>query len=534
MCVALVAATASASGAGTAAGPTRGGTLRIAYTSNLSTLDPAQAYTDDWWLINGTIYNGLYQFDRNGRPQLALTAAPPTISSDGKTWTFKMRTDARFSNGQPVTAGDLAYSITRSLDPHLKPAASWGEGFDATVFQGAQDFVSGKAKSVSGIQVLDAHTIRFKLTAPDPVFPYLLALTFNMAMPKAVVSKESADAVARNPIGAGPFMLQSWTRGSQAVLVRNPYYFRKDRPYVDKIVVYENVASNLITLRIQKGEIDGFGNDQEVAAPDIHQIQGDPKYADYIVTAQPAVAVYLDLNVHMAPLDNLKVRQAIAMAIDRYRLVQLHGGNAIAANQMYIPLDTQHDPALDKTAVYPYDPQKAAALLKSSGYHNQPVTILYGNDESYYTDIAPGLLQELQRIGLNVTLRGVTSTSLLSIDQPLTGHQISTDLWSMDYPDGYDIYTGAMSCIANVAGGVGGAAHYCDSRADDLVAQAQAQPLGARRDALLRQAQRRILQSASRIPLFYLKSVEIVSPKIGGFYYQPAFGWQFENYWVQK
>src|SRR5438128_6436571 len=72
------------------AGPTRGGTVRVAYTATITYLDPAQAYTDDWWLLNGTIFAGLYQFDRNGRPQLNLAAAPPTISSDGKTWTFKI------------------------------------------------------------------------------------------------------------------------------------------------------------------------------------------------------------------------------------------------------------------------------------------------------------------------------------------------------------------------------------------------------------------------------------------------------------
>ena len=105
--------------------------MRIAYSANLATLDPAQAYTDDWWLINGTIFNGLYQFDRNGKPQLDLAAAPPTISADRKVWTFKIRNDARFSNGMPVTADDLKFSITRSLDPHLKPAVSWGQTVDA-------------------------------------------------------------------------------------------------------------------------------------------------------------------------------------------------------------------------------------------------------------------------------------------------------------------------------------------------------------------------------------------------------------------
>ncbi len=515
-----------------AAGPTRGGTLRVAYTTNLAYLDPAQAYTDDWWLINGTIFNGLYQLDRTGTPQLELAAAPPTISADRKTWTFKIRSDARFSNGMPVTAEDFRYSITRSLDPHLKPAVSWGQPFDAGVFQGTQDFVAGKAKGVSGIQVVDAHTIRFVLAQPDAVFAYLMALTFNMVMPEAVVSKETPDQVNLHPIGAGPYMLQSWQRGSQAVLVRNPHYVRPNQPYVDQIIAYENVNANLIALKIQKGELDGFGNDQEVAASDLQQIGGDPRYSKYIVTAQPASVTWLDLDVHVAPLDKPQVRQAIAMAIDRAHLVKLLGGNAIPATQMFIPLDTQHDPALDAHPVYAYDPVKAAALIKASGYKGAPIQILYGTDSTYYAGMAPGIQQALQQIGLNVTLRGVSTTSLLALGQPLAGHQASFALWSMDYPDGYDIYTGALSCGANAAGGVV-AAHYCDSAADALVAKSQGLALGPARDALLRQAQARMLQSAAHIPLVFVKSLEIVSPRVQGFYYQPSFGWQFENYWVQ-
>ncbi len=523
--------TGAASARRTTSGPTRGGTVRVAYTTNLAYLDPAQAYTDDWWLINGTIFNGLYQLDRNGKPQLELAAAQPTISADRKTWTLKIRSDARFSNGAPVTAEDFKYSITRSLDPHLKPAVSWGQPFDAGVFQGAQDFINGKAKSVSGIQVVDAHTIRFVLTQPDAVFAYLMALTFNMVMPAAVVSKENEDALNRHPIGAGPFMLQSWQRGSQAVLVRNPHYFRTGQPYLDKIIAYENVNANLIALKVQKGEIDGFGNDQEVAASDLQQISMDPKYSKYIVTASPASVTWLDLDVHVAPLNNLKVRQAIAMAIDRPHLVKLLGGNAIPATQMFIPLDSQHDPALDQHPVYAYDPTKAAALVKASGYRGQSIQILYGTDSTYYAGMAPGIQQQLQQIGLNVTLRGVSTTSLLALGQPLTGHQASFALWSMDYPDGYDIYTGSMTCGANVSGGVI-AAHYCDSGADALVTKSQGLTLGSARDALLRQAQTRILQSATHIPLVFVKSVEVVSPRVQGFYYQPAFGWQFENYWV--
>lgn len=533
----LIIGASSIGGAATAAGrmsvvPVRGGTLKIGYSASLNTLDPAQAYTDDWWLINGTIFNGLYLFDKNGKPQLNLAAAAPTVSADRKTWTFKIRSDARFSNGAKVTAEDFKFSMTRTLNPHLKPAASWGQTTDA-VFAGAQDFINGKATSVSGIQVLNPSTIRFVLTQPVAVLPYLLASTYNMVTPEAVVSKEAADQVATHPVGAGPYMLQSWQRGNQAVLVRNPYYFARGKPYIDKIIAYENISPNLIALKIQRGELDGYGNDQEVDAPDLQQLAADPKYASYIVSAPSASVIWLDLNVHVAPLNSAKLRQGIAMAINRHRLVQLLGGNGTAATQMYIPLDTQHDPRLDAQPVYPYNPQQAAALIKASGVGSTPITVLYASDETYYAAMAPGIQQQLQQAGLNVTLRSVSESTLVAQAGPLTGHQISFNLWSMDYPDGYDVYTGAMSCGANATGGLIGA-HYCDTTADGLVGQSQGLSLGATRDALLRQAQLRILKAAAQIPLVFVKSTEIVAPRVKGFYYQPAFGWQFENYWLAR
>ena len=134
----LIALLVSIVGAGAA--PTRaathGGTLSLAWASDMLSFDPAHALIYDWQIMNGTLYNGLYQFDRNGAPQLDLAAAPPTISSDRKTWTFHLRKGVLFSNDMEVTADDVKFSITRVLDPHLKPAVSWGQYTDA-IFQGA-------------------------------------------------------------------------------------------------------------------------------------------------------------------------------------------------------------------------------------------------------------------------------------------------------------------------------------------------------------------------------------------------------------
>ena len=533
----LIAMLASTVGAGAAAArhttsaPTRGGTIEIAFSDDMTNFDAAQAYSSDWTVMNGTLYNGLYQFDCNGVPQLDLAASAPVVSADRKVWTFHLRKGVRFSNGLPMTAEDLKYSIMRTLDPTLKPSVSWGQITDE-IFTGSTAFAAGKSKTVSGIQVLDPYTIRFVLTQPIAILPYILAESFNFVVPKAIVSKESADTFGNHPIGTGPFMLQSWQKGVKVVFVRNPYYFRAGKPYLDKVIVDVNVAPNVIALKVEKGELAGFGTANQLAAADLQQARNDPRYASYLLDTPTAQADWFNVDVHVAPLTNQKLRQALAMAIDRVRLVKLLGGKAIPASQIYLPLDPQYDPSLATHPIYPYDPTKAAALVKSSGYHGQLITLDYYNNLQDMIALAPGLLQDFQQVGLNVAIRGVGHNSLLQIAGALNGTQISTAFWLADYFDGYDVYSGALSCGANGVGGEG--SHYCNAAADDLSNRAEALPLGPARNALLRQAQIRVLQAAAQIPLVYVKSTEMVSPKVGGFYYQPYFNWQFENYWLKR
>ena len=538
-CLSLGALLASTPGAGAhtarhvTAGPRYGGTLRVAYTGNFTSFDAAQAYTDDWYVMNGTLYDGLYRFDRYGKPQLDLAAQPPTISPDRKTWTFHLRKGVLFSNGMELTANDVKYSITRTLDPHLKPAASWGQPYDEPLFVGAHDFVTGKATSVSGIQVLDRYTVRFRLTQPVAILPDLLASSFNMIVPQAVASKEGGDYFGSHPVGSGPFMLQSWQKGVRAIFVRNPHYFRKGKPYVDKVIAYSSMASSLIALKIEKGDLDGFGRATELSAPDLQLARSNPTYARYLVNAPSTTAIWLDLNVHVAPLTDRRIRQAIALAINRRRLVQALGGTAVAANQIYVPLDPQYDPTLDAHPRYPYNPHKAAALVKASGYHGQPITLYYATNYPFEVSMATALQQMLQQVGLTVTLRGAMLSSIISQVAALTGSQMSFASWSIDFPDAYDVYSGTMACAVNGAGQAS-AAHYCDRRADDLVTRAEGLPLGPERDALLRQAQVRILDSAAQIPLIFVKTIDMVSPKVRGFYYNPVFAWEFQDYWLQQ
>ncbi|HWE60552.1 MAG TPA: hypothetical protein VHB98_02465, partial [Chloroflexota bacterium] len=151
---------------------------------------------------------------------------------------------------------------------------------------------------------------------------------------------------------------------------------------------------------------------------------------------------------------------------------------------------------------------------------------------NWQSSIAPGIQQDLKAIGINLVLRGISHNEEYSIGSQLTGHDLMFADWGFDFPDAFDIYSGTFTCAANAVGGLG-LAHYCDPIADHLVTQSEGLLLGPRRDARLRQAQVRILQSAAMVPMIFLKPSELASPRLGGFYFQPQFGMEYADYWIQ-
>lgn len=525
-------ANAATSRRATAAGPIYGGTLRVAFSDDYTFLDPAEASGSDSITIYYTMFDGLYKFDRSNQPQLDLAAAAPTISADGKTWTFKLRQNVEFSNGMPMTADDVKYSILRMLDPHLGPPVSYCQTAN-DIYVGSHAYITGKATDVSGIQIVDPYTIRFVLTNPLSVFPYFLAEGCNFVVPKAVASAEPESAFSNHPIGTGPFMLQSYQKGVQATFVKNPHYFIKGLPYLDKVITYLNIPPNVIALKIQHGDIDAFGDAIQIATPDLQQFESDPKLQPYVVQATPWVSLWLDINGSDPLMKSQQLRQAIAMAIDRTRLVQVDGGNATPAYQLYEPSWPQYDKDLAMQAVYPYDPTKAAALVKASGYKGQELIYMDRSGVPYFQAIAPAIQQMLQNIGLNITIETVGHTTYHVRRESLTGHEMDAFDWGPDYFDASDLYAYTLDCAQNGDGGFSGA-HWCSAKADALAHKAATLPLGPARNALLTQAQKIILQSATRIPLLFPKNVEIASPKIGGFYYQPTIGLDYLKYWLKS
>ena len=166
------------------------------------------------------VFDGLLDYDNGTTIEPRLAESLPDINSDATVYTFKLRKDVKFSNGRGFTADDVVYTMTRVLDPKT---ASPGAGF-FTGIQGAQDFIDGKATSVSGIKELDPYTVEFTLASPDVTFLNKMALNFAFIVPKEEVEKAGQD-FGHAPVGTGPYTLTDWVSGQSLTFERNPNYF---------------------------------------------------------------------------------------------------------------------------------------------------------------------------------------------------------------------------------------------------------------------------------------------------------------------
>ena len=446
--------------AGTSAAmtPQKGGEITVAYKDDLATLDPAIGY--DWtnWPAEKLVFDGLLDYDNGTTVVPRLAESMPDINADATVYTFKLRKGVKFSNGRELTSDDVVYSITRVLDPKT---SSPGSGF-FTGIKGAQDFIDGKATSVSGIEAPDPYTVKFTLSSPDVTFLNKMALNFAFIVPKEAVAKEGAD-FGHAPVGTGPFTLQQWTSGQSLVFVRNPNYFMSDRPYLDKITIQVGVTPDVALLRLEKGDIQLMGDPPPGA--DWARISADPTWSNRLEKQPQVSTIYIAINTTVKPFDNVLVRQALNYAIDKQHIIQLLNGRGTVANQVLPPAM----PGYDKSYTgYDYNPDKAKALLAQAGLGSGFETSI----ECIAVDPQPKLCQSFQadlaKIGIKLDINTLAAPNVIDDagngKPPLTW---SGGLgWIQDYPDPDDFYGPILGCGSNTPGGWNWP-RLCDQKLDD-------------------------------------------------------------------
>ncbi len=287
------------------------------------------------------VYQGLVRIDRDGKVQPQL-AESWTISPDGLIYTFKLRRDVKFQNSVPFDSSVAKFTLDRA------------RAADSTNPQ-KQYYTT-----ITSIEVPASDTLVLHLAAP---FGDLL---FRLGSPSAVMVEPTSAADDRtNPVGTGPFKLKTWVKGDRVELTRDPNFWDKSKKIALDNITFRFISDQQAQVAaMQSGDVDAF---PEMGAPELFStFQNNPRFAAVIGNSElKAVA---GMNCERKPFDDVRVRRALMMAVDRNLLVKaVSSGLGEPIGSHYTPNDPGY---IDLTGVLPHDPKKAKALLAEAGYPN--------------------------------------------------------------------------------------------------------------------------------------------------------------------
>lgn len=364
----------------------RGGTLTVAIANEPPNLDPFHQAGDARTAVTVLMYQGLMYEHPSGEAK-PLLAERMTVSADGLTYTFALRRNVVFHTGQRMTSADVKYSYDYIRDP-------------ANGSPGAADF-----GAIAEITTPDEHTVVIRLSRPNASLPMTLTNRFGCVVPRDTFAQENARArLSQASVGTGPFRLAEFRPQSHIRMVRNPQYWEEGQPYLDGILfsVQPNAASLLQALRNRRADVALLPRPQ-----DVEQLRDVPGLA--IGTAPSLRQNSLDLDCNYAQLRDVRVRQAIALAIDKEAVMQAaiggHGtvlGTTVAAMQ-----EAWGAPLADLPTQRP-DLDRARALLAAAGHGaglQLDLVSIIGFE--WMDPAAVTVAQQLQRIGIRLNIQRV-------------------------------------------------------------------------------------------------------------------------------
>jgi ABC-type transport system substrate-binding protein len=487
-----------------------GGEMIVTYKDDISTFDPAIGY--DWqnWSMIKALFDGLMDYEPGTTELIPDLAESYTISDDQLTYTFVLRDGVTFHNGRELVASDIKYSIERAVNPETQ---SPGQGFFWQI-DGFDEMVAGDATELSGITTPDDRTVVFQLSQPDANFLHIMAINFAFAVPQEAVEEFGQD-FGRNPVGTGAYEMTEWTLGQRVVFERNEDYFRDGVPYLDTIIFEVGQEPQVALLRLERGEVDVLG-DPIPSANFLEELE-DPANEGLIVEGELLHTGYITMNTTQAPFDDVRVRQAVNMAINKERVVQIVNGRGSVANQPLPPAMPGYDADFEG---YPYDPEQARALLAEAGYPDGFETELYAMNTDPNPRIAQSIQQDLAEIGIEAEVVSLAQSSVIAAGGDGTAPMVWSGgmAWIADFPDPSNFYGPILGCGGAVAGGWNWA-KYCNEDIDALAAEADgmASPDQAEeRLELWRDIYRQVMDDAPWVPVFNEVRFAMHSPRIGG------------------
>ncbi len=466
-----------------------------------NSLDPQQLQTLAEGQILSQVYEGLVQYDQKTLQPVPALAEKWDVSADGLKYTFHIRKGVKFHNGREVTADDVKYTFNRLGDK--KVATTYAVSIILGSIAGYADVDAGKATDLSGVKVIDPQTVEITLSSPNSAF--LPILTMQQAV---IIPKEAADDAKKfteAPVGTGPFKLTEWKRQEQVTLVANPDYWR-GKPQIDKAILRVIPEKSSAMVEFTAGNLDMV----IVPPPDVMRIKADASLKDRIQDIAILSSWWLVLNQTQAPLDNVKVRQALNYAVDRDSIVKsVLQGQGVVSSGPIPPGLSSYDPNYKP---YPFDLDKAKQLLTDAGFANGvDIEIRTWTDETENRTLA-AIQATWAKANIRAKINRSEYTAYINDLNPCH-MQIGTYSWTADYADA-DNFTLAMMGLGNstMAGcGFGKVPNF-----EDPAKKALTLPLGKDRDALYQQFQKNAVDNAVGVFVYHFGRTLLVAPNVKG------------------
>jgi ABC-type transport system substrate-binding protein len=296
-----------------------------------------------------------------------------------------------------MTAEDVKFSLERLLSTEL--AAEGGSLYLPMPIVGLQSFRDGKAKEIVGLKAIDDLTFQIELERPESALLGVLSFDHPSVLPASYAKGMSQEKFNWAPIGTGPFMLESADPATGGRLVRHDEYWDPDRPHLDAVEVKFNVDPDLSLLRIQGGEQDIMLEQIPTAA--VTRYRDDPSLKPTYYEGEQNSCFWLSLPTHIKPFGDKRVRQAIAMAIDKEKLVRIIKGlGTPATGGQFSPLSEFYTEGL----AHPYDPKRAKELLTEAGFPEGVEVPFWAQNRAPYIDVSPVIQQDLAEIGIKAQI----------------------------------------------------------------------------------------------------------------------------------
>lgn len=498
------ASSSSGSGSPASAGsPVQGGNLIFANPQDIQSMNQTNVFDNNSIWVIEQITQPLYTVTSNGKGVQPWLATGYTESADKLTYTFALRSGVKFSTGQPMTSADVKFSLEQTM----AAAAGWGY-IDA---------------AITSVAAPDPSHVTIHLKYPWAPLLADLSLFANGIVPDNYGGKSAAQ-FWQAPIGTGPFKFDYWHKGQGVKLVRNTYYWQKGKPYLDSVTWTDVPSDNTRQLQIKGGQaqIDQFPSWSTVAS-----LKSTPGVA---MTLFPSTQTnYLTFNEQVKPFQDVHVRQAISLALNRSSIINaVLFGNGQPANSLFPPQVPYYD---SSTPGLQYNLTAAKQqMAQSSVPHGFSTTLLLPSGNSDYATIAAIAQSDLKPLGITVNVQTLDPNTANTNFQSLK-YDMYLSLWTMDIPDPDELATFGLN---PTSGAHSFFTAYNNPTVVQDVKKAEQDQVPSERQALYNTIQTDAANDAFMAFLYYSPYPYVTTSNVHGFFVTPLGNYHMENVWVSK